>query len=67
MPPGGLEQFPDQVPWSVPIFQMSNWWLTIDCRCGRKKKVPLRLLAARIGWANHAARNRAVLAVRHLP
>ncbi len=49
MPPGGLEQFPDQVPWSVPIFQMSNWWLTIDCRCG-EKKVPLRLLAARIGW-----------------
>ena len=51
LPPaeGGLNHFPEQVPWNVPIFQMSNWWLSVDCRCG-EKQVPLRLLAARIGW-----------------
>ncbi len=51
LPPaeGGIEQFPEHVPWGVPIFQMSNWWLTVNCICG-EKQVPLRLLAARIGW-----------------
>lgn len=46
---GGLEKFPDRVPWTTPIFQMSNWWLSIACKCG-VKHVPLRLLSAEIGW-----------------
>jgi hypothetical protein len=46
---GALEQFPERVPWNTPIFQMSNWWLSVNCRCG-VKHVPLRLLSARIGW-----------------
>ena len=51
LPPteGGLETFPERVPWGTPIFEMSNWWLTVNCRCG-EKQVPLRLLAAKIGW-----------------
>lgn len=51
LPPteGGLDRFPERVPWTTPIFEMSNWWLTVDCSCG-EKQVPLRLLAARIGW-----------------
>jgi hypothetical protein len=46
---GGLAAFPERVPWATPIFEMSNWWLTVNCTCG-EKQVPLRLLAARIGW-----------------
>lgn len=51
MPPieGAIEQFPDRVPWNTPIFQMSNWWLSVACQCG-EKHVPLRLMAAKIGW-----------------
>jgi hypothetical protein len=51
MPPvdGALDVFPDRVPWTTPIFQMSNWWLSVTCQCGQKH-VPLRLLSARIGW-----------------
>ncbi len=45
---GALERFPEFAPWDVPIFQMSDWWLAIEC-CGLSH-FPLRLMAARFGW-----------------
>lgn len=51
LPPaeGALDRFPDKAPWTTPIFEMSNWWLVVECKCGQKQ-VPLRLMSAQIGW-----------------
>lgn len=47
---GALTRFPESPPWDIPIFQMSDWWLTVRCpKCG-EAHLPLRLLAARRGW-----------------
>lgn len=48
---GALARFPEAIPWTTPIYQMSNWWLEITCSCsGNPMMMPLRLLAARVGW-----------------
>lgn len=50
-PPEGraFEPFPAAIPWDTAIHELSNWWLRIECECGISC-MPLRLLAARIGW-----------------
>lgn len=43
------EPFPAEIPWQVPISDM-GWWLEIVCVQHGTVHMPLRLLAARLGW-----------------
>lgn len=43
-------RLPAEVPWDVPISELSAFWLHVRCKCGRSSSLPLRLLVADYGW-----------------
>lgn len=51
MPPLGdpFQPFPAEIPWDMPISEMTNWWLEINS--GQKTvRYPLRKMAGERGW-----------------
>lgn len=43
-------RLPDEVPWDTPIADLAAFWIEARCACGENAYLPLRLLAARVGW-----------------
>jgi hypothetical protein len=51
--PPAFAPFPDHVGLDTPIADLSGWWLEVRCDCPEAATaafLPLRLLAARLGW-----------------
>jgi hypothetical protein len=53
LPPVGaaFASFPSEPPLDVPLAELARWWLEIQCSCGKMVQLPLRRLAADLGWA----------------
>lgn len=50
LPPNRDQPVPSVVPWDTEISELSGFWLLTRCECGRSSALPLRLLAAQLGW-----------------
>lgn len=51
-PPHDIDSlFPEEVPWDLPIADLSRFSVEIACDCHEGvTKYPLRLMAAELGW-----------------
>lgn len=50
LPPNRDQRVPDVAPLDTEISELAGLWLRTECQCGRSSSLPLRLLAAQLGW-----------------